>query len=342
MFDQWRCGRALTRGDESAATALLKRRPELAQVMVRKFPGLLARVAQSRQPELLRVLLETGIDARSDDANRALDLAVAHGGVDTARALLTAGTPPGLAILTAVAKGQASLVELLIAYHADVNATDSRGLTALDYAAKRRYAYPDDVSNRLVDIIVTAGGRSGSVLDSESRMAYWTHCQRCKRSYAVSSSELDPLSREEELICAKEGLDFAAMVKITCGHCGVASLKPKSHLEPLEPDPFAVLRCPVCHATYAIGKDSMISPAAVAKRIMKQSVLKGDALVDIVGRMPDSRDADPPFWHAVDAALADVRESVVSGQRRGWFCASCSDNGIGPFLYECANLIDKA
>jgi hypothetical protein len=58
-------------------------------------------------------------------------------------------------------------------------------------------------------------------------------CGKCSASYTIPPEGLQPLSRVEQMICLKEGLDFSQMVKVTCTQCGTASLVTRQKLVPV-------------------------------------------------------------------------------------------------------------
>jgi hypothetical protein len=65
-------------------------------------------------------------------------------------------------------------------------------------------------------------------------MTYSKRCAKCGKDFTIGEGQLGALSRTEELISAKEGMDFTRMVKVTCPHCGTSSLAPRTDLRPEE------------------------------------------------------------------------------------------------------------
>ena len=59
---------------------------------------------------------------------------------------------------------------------------------------------------------------------------YEKKCQKCGRTFTFTESGMESLSRTEQMICAKENLDFTNMVKVTCTLCGTPSLAPRNQL----------------------------------------------------------------------------------------------------------------
>lgn len=70
---------------------------------------------------------------------------------------------------------------------------------------------------------------SGAASRSQATSGLQHQCKNCGRTHSWSSGNPQPLSQQEQLICAKENLPFAAMKRVTCPHCGVSSLAPGPH-----------------------------------------------------------------------------------------------------------------
>lgn len=65
-------------------------------------------------------------------------------------------------------------------------------------------------------------------------MTYSKQCGKCGGIFTFGEEQIEPLSRTEQLICAKENLDFVNMVKITCSLCGTPSLTPRADLKTID------------------------------------------------------------------------------------------------------------
>ena len=53
---------------------------------------------------------------------------------------------------------------------------------------------------------------------------YHYHCDQCHKSVNVSDRDLQPLSGVDKALCAKHGMDFTAMTKLTCPGCNQVAL----------------------------------------------------------------------------------------------------------------------
>lgn len=61
-------------------------------------------------------------------------------------------------------------------------------------------------------------------------MIYSKQCLKCGKDFTFNENQIEALSQTEQLLCAKENLDFVNMVKVTCSYCGTSSLVPPKTL----------------------------------------------------------------------------------------------------------------
>jgi len=187
---------ALLHRNETLATALVKRRPEVA----RADCGALFYAAASGATTTLEALLALGIppDSRNSRGESALMAAARGGHVEAMRLLLDRGgavvdeqtSPPrkGLealelsgksALMIAASADQPEAVRFLLARGAAVNAEDAMGATALDHARRSGQPHRDEIASALVE-------HGGVARAEEARSAAFvvTSYELCSRNVA--------------------------------------------------------------------------------------------------------------------------------------------------------------
>jgi ankyrin repeat protein len=140
---------AAYQGDLSRVKSFLQGGGNVNKRAREKGPTLLEYAVRGGKIEVVKLLISEGADVNvKSEALAPLFYAVSNGeDVEVAKLLLSNGADPNVSVgdvsvlHTAVGKRNIELVELLVKNGADVNAKGPLGMTALEYARRRRAGY---------------------------------------------------------------------------------------------------------------------------------------------------------------------------------------------------------